>query len=133
MGAQKNHLIEMVLLSTHNMFRLRNKKNYFYIKAQLTPCPRTLIIGITFSLAMVCKTLGGPYKLPIHADTDEMYKPVSHSTPTTDTWGKKIRNKNQPMQIRKQNYTVQTRGANCSMTYVVYKENNFIKNTKTTL
>ena len=30
LGAQKNHLIEMVLLSTHNkMFLLRNKKNNF--------------------------------------------------------------------------------------------------------
>ena len=33
MGAQKNHLIETVLLSTHNiiMFQLRNKKNNFQI------------------------------------------------------------------------------------------------------
>ena len=29
LGAQKNHLIEMVLLSTHNMFCLRKKKIIF--------------------------------------------------------------------------------------------------------
>ena len=29
LGAQKNHLIETVLLSTHNMFWLRNKKISF--------------------------------------------------------------------------------------------------------
>ena len=28
-SAQKNRLIETVLLSTHNMFWLRNKKNHF--------------------------------------------------------------------------------------------------------
>ena len=29
MGAHNNHLIEIVLLSTHNMFRLRKKKIEF--------------------------------------------------------------------------------------------------------
>ena len=29
LGAQKNRLIEIVLLSRHNMFLLRNKKNNF--------------------------------------------------------------------------------------------------------
>ena len=32
LGAQKNHLIQTVLMSTHNiMFRLRNKKNNFQL------------------------------------------------------------------------------------------------------
>ena len=30
-GAQKKHLTETVLLSTHNMFWLRNKKNNFQL------------------------------------------------------------------------------------------------------
>ena len=33
LGAQKNHLIETVLLSTDNMFWLRNKNNDFQIRA----------------------------------------------------------------------------------------------------
>ena len=32
MGAQKNRLIETVLLSTHNMFWMRNKENNFPIR-----------------------------------------------------------------------------------------------------
>ena len=31
LGAQKNRLIETVLLSTHNMFWMRNKKNIFLL------------------------------------------------------------------------------------------------------
>ena len=32
LGAQKNRLIKTVLLSTHNMFWLRNKKNNFQVR-----------------------------------------------------------------------------------------------------
>ena len=31
LGAQKNRLVETALLSTHNMFWLRNKKNIFLL------------------------------------------------------------------------------------------------------
>ena len=36
LGAQKNRLIETVLLSTHNMFWLRNKKNNFLVELEST-------------------------------------------------------------------------------------------------
>ena len=35
---------------------------------------------------MDCKILGGPYKLPIQLDIEDIYRPANHKTPTIDTY-----------------------------------------------
>lgn len=43
-------------------------------------------MGITFSLAIDWRILGGPYRLPIQEDTEDIYRPANHSTPAIETY-----------------------------------------------
>ncbi|CAD0194766.1 unnamed protein product [Chrysodeixis includens] len=48
------------------------------------PCPRNSNPGITFSLAMLCNTLGVPYMAPRHELMELTYRPASSNTVTAD-------------------------------------------------
>lgn len=52
---------------------------------RLTPCPRIANPGITFSLAILCNTLGVPYIAPRHALIELTYSPARSRTLTWDT------------------------------------------------
>lgn len=55
-----------------------------FIAVKLTPCPRNSNPGITFSFAILCRTLGVPYIAPRHELIELTYKPASSSTVTAD-------------------------------------------------
>ena len=85
LGAQTNRLIKTVLLSTHNMFWLRSKKNNFQLRALIWGPGRVFLGWTSTKQRIKCLAQGHnavtPEGWPFHHQSSTL--PQSHHAPKT--------------------------------------------------